>query len=68
MLKYFKLEYIIYQNVLLRKIINGKNFYDQPTHSDIKRHDKLNELQDKAKIIPQDIFRIINSSKIMIDL
>ena len=67
MLKYFKLEYIIYQNVLLRKIINGKNFYDQPTHSDIKRHDKRNELQDKAKIIPQDIFRIINSSKIMID-
>ena len=67
MLKYFKLEYIIYQNVLLRKIINGKNFYDQPIHSDIKRHDKLNELQDKAKIIPQDIFRIINSSKIMID-
>ena len=67
MLKYFKLEYIIYQNVLLRKIINGKNFYDQPTHSDIKRYDKLNELQDKAKIIPQDIFRIINSSKIMID-
>ena len=67
MLKYFKLEYIIYQNVLLRKIINGKKFHDQATDSDIKQHDKLNELQDKAKNIPQDIFRIMNSSKIMID-
>ena len=48
-------------------IINGKNLFDQPIHSDIKQIEEIRKLRDKVKIIPQDVCWIMNSSKVIID-
>ena len=44
-------------------IINGKNFYDKPTDSDVKRSKQIRKL----KIIPQDIHWIMITLKTIID-
>ena len=47
MLKDIKTEGIIYQKVIINNynvIINGKNFYDQPIDSDVKRYEEIRKL------------------------
>ena len=36
-------------------IINGKNFYEQPSNSDIKQYEEIRKQQGKMKIILQDV-------------
>ena len=36
-------------------IINGKNFYEQPSDSDIKQYEEIRKQQGKMKIILQDV-------------
>ena len=40
-----------------KMIINGKNFYDKPINSDIKRYEEIKKIeQDKVRIILMDVY------------
>ena len=50
-------------------IIDGKNFYDQPIDSDIRRYEEMRKLkEDKTRvIILDDVCWNMNASKILIN-
>ena len=49
-------------------IMNGKNYYDQPVDSDIKRFEYIRKLTTgKLKITLPDVYYIMNTPEIIID-